>query len=725
MVARLGKVVRHVRRLVDIPSPRGTNDRELLEAFVAGDQGAFTTLVERHGPAVLGVCKRVLKHEQDAEDAFQATFLTLARKARSIRKGEALASWLHGVALRTALKYRRDEARRRTHEGRVIRAAVPCPSWEAAWREVQALLDEEVAGLPEKYRAVFVLCCLHGRSRAEAALELGLNEGTIWSRLAEARRLLRRRLASRGIALSAVLAAGALARPAGALPPRLVRAALAGACPAGGAVRCLLAGILLLAGGLVAASALARRPAPPAPAAVKVPEKPGPDAAVEVKGDAVEVRGRVLGPDGKPFPGAHLFLASHVHPPGAVVARTLRATSGKDGRYSFSFPPSETLGQAWLRPREHPWRALQVVAVAPGHGPAWAPLGKFNAGRALRLVEEGVPLKGRATDLQGRPVPGASVEVAGVESTPDEWLHGAWLGPRRGLTGKDGAFALAGVGPGRRVRLRIGGATIETRDILVKAERGKELLHAAGPTKVVEGVVRDRHTGRPLAGVVISASPDGYNNGINDMVRATSDARGAYRLVGLPKRGRYDLWALPGAGQPYLATGKVVPDSAGLKPLKADFALRRGVVARFRVLDSKTGKPVPAWVQYDPAYSNPLRDEADPRLCVLRSRWPDERGVFEVVAFPGPGILWVFSDTSVRYPPARLDPAHKKAHPQIDKVLFTSGGLGYLLGNRLCPAYRLIDSTRTDAVLKFDVLLHREPGDSEKGGVRAPARGKL
>jgi RNA polymerase sigma factor (sigma-70 family) len=211
-------------------APGDPTDRQLLDRFVAhGDQGAFADLVARHGACVWAVCRRVLGQEQDAEDAFQAVFLILGRRARAIRKRESVGSWLHGVALRTALKVRRATARRQARERHAAGAAPePPPPDQAAARELQRLLDEEVARLAEKYRTPFVLCCLEGRTRVEAARELGWSEGTVSSRLAQARALLQRRLARRGFTFSAVLAACALAegKAAAAAPLALVRGAV-------------------------------------------------------------------------------------------------------------------------------------------------------------------------------------------------------------------------------------------------------------------------------------------------------------------------------------------------------------------------------------------------------------------------------------------------------------------------------------------------------------------
>src|SRR5438105_7256647 len=143
--AQLGTVLRHIHRLAGEPpgSTRRLTDRQLLDDFATRrDEAAFAALVARHGPMVLRVCRRVLNHEQDAEDAFQATFLVLARHIHSIRKREALANWLYGVAYRTAMNAKRSAARRRNHEAR-LRERTPPLAPGPTWDDVQAVLGEE------------------------------------------------------------------------------------------------------------------------------------------------------------------------------------------------------------------------------------------------------------------------------------------------------------------------------------------------------------------------------------------------------------------------------------------------------------------------------------------------------------------------------------------------------------------------------------------------------
>jgi RNA polymerase sigma factor (sigma-70 family) len=219
----LRKGIERLRRALPPPDGAGLSDGQLLGRFVAGrDEAAFAALVRRHGPMVLGVCRRVLRDGHDAEDAFQATFLVLARKAQALGKREAVGSWLYTVAFRAALEARAALCRRRARERQVDEMPHPevAPAEPQDWRP---LLDEELNALPEKYRAAVVLCDLEGRPRKEAAGLLGVPEGTLSSRLATARRALAARLARRGVALSGGALAGAMAGGASAqVPPALV-----------------------------------------------------------------------------------------------------------------------------------------------------------------------------------------------------------------------------------------------------------------------------------------------------------------------------------------------------------------------------------------------------------------------------------------------------------------------------------------------------------------------
>ncbi|HZV08001.1 MAG TPA: sigma-70 family RNA polymerase sigma factor [Gemmataceae bacterium] len=201
-------VLQQLHRLAREQQVGKLSDRECLERFKARrDEDAFAVLVRRHGPMVRGVCRRVLRHAEDAEDVFQATFLVLARKAGSIRWKHSIAPWLYQVAYRLARKVRVELARRREQQASVEQTA---PIVDESWREVCSILDKELHGLSEKYRAPLVLCYLEGQTRDEAAERLGWSLGTFKRRLQKGRELLRLRMMRRGVTLPAALLSASL-----------------------------------------------------------------------------------------------------------------------------------------------------------------------------------------------------------------------------------------------------------------------------------------------------------------------------------------------------------------------------------------------------------------------------------------------------------------------------------------------------------------------------------
>jgi RNA polymerase sigma factor (sigma-70 family) len=195
-----------LRALAGPPPDEDALDSELVGLFLnQHSEAAFNVLVRRHGPMVLGLCRRLLRNEQDAEDAFQATFLVLARKLHRLRKLGSLASFLYGIARRVCGKARTAQARRRAREAQLPPAAQGDPLTEMTVAEAQGIVDEELSRLPERFRAPLVLCCLEGLARDEAARQLGWSVALVKCRLEQARELLRRRLAGRGLALPAGL----------------------------------------------------------------------------------------------------------------------------------------------------------------------------------------------------------------------------------------------------------------------------------------------------------------------------------------------------------------------------------------------------------------------------------------------------------------------------------------------------------------------------------------
>src|SRR5262245_17293932 len=222
----LNRVIQHLTAGVR-PDGGGMTDGELLARFLSSrDEDALAALVRRHAPMVWGVCRRLLDNHHDAEDAFQATFLVLLRKAADVPR-QAVANWLHGVARQTAVRLRATAAKRGRRETQVVAMPEPTAS-EVRDADLHSALDEELSRLPDHYRGVVVLCDLERVTRKEAARQLGIPEGSVASRLARARVLLAKRLTRRGVVLSggsvaALLSAGSASASA---PPALVASAI-------------------------------------------------------------------------------------------------------------------------------------------------------------------------------------------------------------------------------------------------------------------------------------------------------------------------------------------------------------------------------------------------------------------------------------------------------------------------------------------------------------------
>jgi RNA polymerase sigma factor (sigma-70 family) len=211
-----GVAIRQIRLLFGEGTLAGLSDAEILERYVSRrEELAFEALVQRHGAMVLGVCRGILRDRDDADDAFQAAFLLLARKARSLWIEDSLGGWLHRVASRIALQMRADAARRRDRERRAAEPAAARCSPPSPVDDAEQVIHQEIDRLPDRYREPLVLCCLEGMTYAQAAARLRWSEGTTQGRLARARSLLRARLARRGVTL-VVAALGSIDRTAGA-----------------------------------------------------------------------------------------------------------------------------------------------------------------------------------------------------------------------------------------------------------------------------------------------------------------------------------------------------------------------------------------------------------------------------------------------------------------------------------------------------------------------------
>jgi RNA polymerase sigma factor (sigma-70 family) len=347
----------HLRRAVGPPDLEAATDGQLLDGFLTGrDEAAFAALVRRHGRMVLAVCRRVLGHAHDAEDAFQATFLVLARKGRGLTGRATLGGWLHQAASLAARKARQGAQRRRAREAAAARPAEAAPTPdEPEWLPV---LHQELNRLAEKYRVPLVLCDLEGRRRQEVAGQLGIPEGTLSSRLATGRKKLIDRLGRRGVTAPAgALAAAGLA--ADAVPAALAEATLrAAAVAAGHAVGTVPAAVAQLVTGVSRAMFLtnARLGLLVLPAALLLGS-----AGVFAFARPAD---RAAGPPAARAPGRP---TPPVKPPAAPVP----AVGEPDLARSVGPPtPGEPAGRAEFR-KEYGLAARQALKLVPGPFPDW------------------------------------------------------------------------------------------------------------------------------------------------------------------------------------------------------------------------------------------------------------------------------------------------------------------------------------------------------------------
>jgi RNA polymerase sigma factor (sigma-70 family) len=526
------------------------SDRELLDDFSSRrDEAAFAALVARHGPMVLRVCRRVLNHEEDSADAFQATFLILVRKRESIRKPEALAQWLHGVAYRTAMQVKRSAARRRDHETRlwtVMRKVALSPTWD----DVQAVLDEEIQRLPETYRAAFVLCVLEGKRVPQAAGELGVTEGAVWTRLTRARQLLQRRLTRRGIKLAAVLAV------------------LHVACAAEAGLPAVLATVTIRSGLLVAAGASAAGVIPARVAAL----------ATAVTRTMVLTRAKIA--------VALLLTVGLVVAGARVLTRQTLAARETAPVAPKAAPPVEEEAQPPTNPPGNPL-ALPAGALArlgwdplrPGHFRATlTPDGK----KVIALSDAGILHVCEAATgklLERRPLGDRRQRSAAIYScslSADGTVAAV-------MDNSDGVYRLTAWRLVTGQRLLQCGPVSSTSYALAPDGRALatvKFLHAEGK-RILR--VYDLETGKPgnlaVSGNLVDFrfTPDGKR-----LLGHDAGGQGT-KIVCHDVASAKRLWAVPG-----VADIGFTPDS------RLVFLARRGAKEPFRALDAETGKPAEA-----------------------------------------------------------------------------------------------------------------------------------
>jgi RNA polymerase sigma factor (sigma-70 family) len=649
-------------------------DDVLLDHFVTRrDDAAFEALLRRHGPRVFAVCRRVLPPD-DADDAFQATFLHLLRQAATIRDRHNLRGWLLTVAHRVAMEALRRSRRRREAEA-VEPATVPA---DPSWREACTILHEEVDRLPERFRLPLVLCYFEGFSRDEAAAQLGWSTGMVKGRLERGRWALKARLTRRGIALSAGALLFAGREAAGAVPEALLQLALnlgAGASMKPPIAALLLAPhfaglrrVALILGLMLVAGIGAITRGRPTPDDAKATPR---DAPAAKPADTTTIRGKVVGPDGKTFAGAKLSLDGEKD----------LGVSAADGTFAVQAPAEILNGRGiWA-----------LLASAKGYAPGWVHLPTESEDITLRLAKDDVPIQGRIVDLQGQPLAGVKVEIAMLVADNIGELLGLVRPPppnpgddiRKQLerhislkpsvvgrmasatTDAEGRFRLDGVGRDRYVGLRLKGSTI--RQTLVQVTTMEPLPplpsgrprrsplpatfeFSVAPGRILRGVVREKGTGLPIAGARVL---------YEESMQSTTDAQGRYEITGLPKKAKIEVHVCA-PPETHFSTSTEVADQPGLGPLEANFELLRGISVHGRVIDAATKKPIKAMLLYRALGPNPYIRSAPGGdrvngFFTARVR-PKYDGSFTVAVLPGPGAIFIMAEGG-GYAGAFVDPA--------------------------------------------------------------------
>ncbi|MBO0698092.1 MAG: sigma-70 family RNA polymerase sigma factor, partial [Zavarzinella sp.] len=692
-------VLRKAIRSVAAADEPAVTDRELLRRFVEdADQAAFAGLVARHTGMVLGVCRRTLANRQDAEDAFQATFLILARKAKQVGWRSSVANWLYATARKVAHNARVAAERRAKREARAATTATVPPVDRMTGRELLAVLDEQLDRLPPGYREPLILCYLEGLTRDEAAARLGIAVDTLKVRIHRGRKRLHDALTKGGCALGAGLLALAATSPAGASPPRLVeaiRAAAAGKVPPtvaalakGAAVNGVMKKVVL---GLIALVAVAGvgiglgepRVSTAGPQPEKaMPAKADKDRPAEKAADDKTrvIAGTVVGPAGKPVAGAEIISLPQEAGMPAVVGKT-----SEDGTFSVTV---SLKNWSFLFPR--------AAGLAPDQ--FLIPSIDTPAEVTFKMVKD-TPIRGRVLDTQGKPVAGAAVAVRSIQGFANDSLDGflagfqkrpadgyppggkwsAQLNPRdrkpaegdpvyAASTDKDGRFTIDGVGSERVAYVYVAGTGIAATQVVVLTRAGfdptpynRETLEkikspyseigfhpmlyppdtviVAEAEKPIRGVVKETATGKPRAGVAVTLR-ERRNHRMPDL-RATTDADGRYEIHGAKKADRYELSVKRDPETGFIGRTVTVKDTPAYEPITADVGVTKGIVLTGRLLDDQTGEPMPGFVCVGVLYDNEaakMRPEFDSPDCYDFAPTGKD-GMYRTVVPPGPVLL--------------------------------------------------------------------------------------
>ena len=671
------------------------SDHQLLQRFGDHqDQAAFGLIVKRHGEMVQRLCRGIGLRDHDIDDVFQATFLVVAQRARTLQWPESLGPFIHGTAYRLAMKVLRFSRQQRANEQAAAkpesRSEGAGAEGEASVSETQGLIHSELAGLADKYRVPLILHFLEGKTHDETARQLGMPRRTVSRRIQRGTELLRKRLARHGIEISAVTLAVLFGSKAqAAIAPALAAATaqsaalfVQGSAPASKAT--LLAssgasGLAKLTGPVKAAGAITIWMSKTAVVALvgvacagvwyetRSPSGPASGFAVSPETSALQnmplvVRGRILDGEGKPVPRAQVaLLASRpVRGERGQHDEVLReGQAGADGAFALEVPEEELL---WVRKRGQ----LKVLASAAGRalGAVAIQTSALSESTDIRLGASG-NVRGQVVDQDSKPAVGVAVHVVGYGLVGREVIQGSDALPPAALTGwpqpvitdHDGRFSIAGLDPQNSLSLEVRDARFGRQLTLLNNQPDSVPKPAVpednvtiklAPPQVLEGQVLAAGTQKPVPFARLSMIPVEPLEQlllVRHHVDARADAAGRFRMQPLPG-GAFRVFACGQDNDPYLIVAQTVTWPRGTMHKEMTLTLERGVPVHGQIVEAETGRAV-AGTQVEYTEVGAPHRESRNDIYSISQWWGDgfthtgADGRFLIPVFPGQGELRV------------------------------------------------------------------------------------